>query len=146
MKGVSIKALHESAASKPDGYIDDVLSYVVERTDTHVIFENADYYMLRDRYSGDVDPVHRGPGTELHNLLGKFGIFMRAGCQCRGRMAQMNKWGCDGCEHNMETIVEWLKEEATARGLPYLSTVGRMLVRRAISNARKEAERAKDTT
>jgi hypothetical protein len=146
VKGVSIKALHESAASKPDGYIDDVLSYVVERTDTHVIFENADYYMLRDRYSGDVDPVHRGPGTELHNLLGTFGIHMRAGCSCRGRMVQMNKWGIEGCEQNVETIVEWMKEEAAKRKLPYLNAVGRMLVRRAISNARKEAERAKDTT
>ncbi len=56
------------------------------------------------------------------------------------------QWGCDGCDKNLETIVEWMKEEAANRGLPYLSTVGRMLVRRAINNARKEAERAKNTT
>ena len=146
MKRVSHKALRSVASSRPAGYLDDVLSYVVERTETHVLFNNADYYMLRDKYSGDVDPVHRGPGTELHKLLAFFGVHMRAGCSCRGRMVQMNKWGCDGCEANIETIVEWMKEEAAARGLPYLSTVGRMLVRRAIHNARKEAERAKDTT
>jgi len=58
----------------------------------------------------------------------------------------MNRMGNDWCEQNIETIVEWLKEEAAARGLPFISTVGRMLVRKAISNARKEAERAKDTT
>jgi hypothetical protein len=51
-----------------------------------------------------------------------------------------------GARKKLETIVEWMKEEAANRRLPYLSTVGRMLVRRAISNARKEAERAKDTT
>ena len=54
----------------------------------------------------------------------------------------MDKWGCDGCEENLETIVEWMKEEAANRGLPYLSTIGRMLVRRAIHNARKEKARA----
>ena len=142
MKGVSVKELEEAAKAKPSGYLDDVLSYVVERTETHVLFDNSDYYMLRDKYSGDVDPVHRGPGTELHKLLAFFGVHMRAGCSCRGRMVQMNKWGCDGCEENIETIVEWMKEEAAARKLPYLSTVGRMLVRRAIHNARKEASRA----
>ncbi len=146
MKGVSLEQLKAAATDKPEGYLDDVLSYVVERTDTHVVFENDDYYMLRDKYSGDVDPSVRGPGTELHKLLSKFGIHMKKGCACRGRMVQMNKWGCDGCEENLETIVEWMKEEAANRRLPYLSTVGRMLVRRAISNARKEAERAKDTT
>ncbi len=58
----------------------------------------------------------------------------------------MDQLGIEWCEENVETIVGWMKEEAAKRGLPYLTTVGRMLVRRAISNARKEAERAKDTT
>jgi len=56
----------------------------------------------------------------------------------------MNRMGNDWCEQNTETIVEWMKEEASNRGLPFLDAVGRMLVRRAIHNARKEAERAKD--
>ena len=146
MKRVSHKALRSVASSRPAGYIDDVLSYAVQRTDTHVVFESADYYMLREKYSGDVDRSVCGPGTELHKLLGKFGIYIKRGCACSSRIVQMNKWGCEGCEENIETIVEWMKEEAAARGLPYLSTLGRMLVRRAIHNARKEAERAKDTT
>ena len=144
MKGVNIEAINEASKSKPEGYLEEVMSYVVERKNNFVLFENDDYYMLRDKYSGDVDPVHRGPGTELHKLLAFFGVYMRAGCSCRGRMVQMNKWGCNGCEQNIQTIVEWMKEEAAARGLPYPSAVGRMLVRRAIHNARKEAERAKD--
>jgi len=141
VKGIALADLEEVAKTKPEGYLDDVLSYVVRRTESHVVLEDADYYMLRDKYSGDVDPVHRGPGTELHNLLAKFGIHMAPGCSCRARMTQMNKWGIEGCEQNVETIVEWMKEEAAKRKLPYLKTVGRMLVRRAIANARREASR-----
>jgi len=58
----------------------------------------------------------------------------------------MDRMGIDWCEQNIETIVEWLKQEATSRGLPFFATAGRMLVRRAINNARKEAERAEETT
>jgi hypothetical protein len=102
-----------------------------------LLFENDDYYILRDKYSGDVDPMVRGPGTELHRLLGRFGLHMKKGCACKARMVQMNKWGCDGCGENIDTIVEWLAEEAANRGLPFLNTVGRLLVKRAIHNARK---------
>jgi hypothetical protein len=137
VKGVSVEAINEAAKSKPEGYFEDVMKYVVERKDNFVLFENDDYYMLRDKYTGDVDPMVRGPGTELHRLLGKFGLHMKKVCACKGRMVQMNKWGCEGCEENIETIVEWLAEEAANRGLPFLNTVGRLLVKRAIHNARK---------
>ena len=145
MKGVKVEALHEASLSKPEGYLADVLSYVSARDGEHVLFETDDYYMLRDKYSGDVGPMVRGPGTELHRLLGKFGIHMAKGCACRGRMVQMNKWGAVGCAENIETIVEWLKEEAASRGLPFMSMPARMLVRRAIANSRKEASRGKKT-
>jgi hypothetical protein len=145
VKGIAILELEQASKTKPEGYLNDVLSYVARRTDTHVVLKDADYYMLRAKYSGDVDPVHRGPGTELHKLLAKFGIHMASGCACRARMTQMNKWGIAGCEQNVETIVEWMKEEAAKRKLPYLNTVGRILVRRAISNARREEERVKGT-
>jgi hypothetical protein len=46
------------------------------------------------------------------------------------------------CEAHLDEIVGWLREEATKRGLPFLDAAGRVLVRRAISNARKEAARA----
>lgn len=144
MKGVRLADLEAAAKDKPEGYLDDVLSYVAERRDGFLLFENDDYYMLRDKYSGDVDPMVRGPGTELHRLLGRFGIHMKKGCSCRGRMIQMNKWGPDECEKNTETIIEWLKEEADKRCIPFFSLPARMLVRRAIANARKEASRGKE--
>jgi hypothetical protein len=85
-------------------------------------------------------------GTELKKLLARAGIHPTQGCECNAHHLRMDQLGIEWCEANIETIVKWMKEEASARGLPYLSTVGRMLVRRAIHNARKEAERAKDTT
>lgn len=139
MKGVKLSDLEAAAKDRPEGYLDDVLSYVVESKDTHVLFENDDYYMLRDKYSGDVDPMVRGPGTELHRLLGKVGIYMQKGCACKARMVQMNKWGCDGCRENIETILEWLREEATKRRLPFISPAARLLVKRAIHNAEAKA-------
>lgn len=84
-------------------------------------------------------------GTHLKRLLFAIGISTSSGCKCSSRATHMDRMGNDWCEQNIETIVEWLKEEAAARGLPFISTVGRMLVRKAISNARREAERAKDT-
>jgi hypothetical protein len=106
VKGVSVEAINEAAKSKPEGYLEDVMSYVVERRDGLLLFENDDYYILRDKYSGDVDPMVRGPGTELHRLLGRFGLHMKKGCACKARMVQMNKWGCDFCGENIDTIVE----------------------------------------
>ena len=141
MKAISIEALQEAAKSKPAGYIEDVMARVTKQDETHVFLDNADYYILRDKYSGTNDfPMH-GPGTQLHELLARWGIKASEGCSCRGRMIQMNKWGIDGCEKNIETIVEWLKQEASKRRLPFAASLGRMLVRRAIANARREASR-----
>jgi hypothetical protein len=49
----------------------------------------------------------------------------------------MDARGPDWCEANIDTIVGWLREEAGKRGLPFIDMAGRMLVRRAIKNARK---------
>lgn len=84
-------------------------------------------------------------GSQLKKLLAVFFVASQ-NCRCNARAEHMNAMGNDWCEQNIETIVEWLKEEAAARGLPFISTVGRMLVRRAIQNARKEAQRAKADT
>jgi len=86
-----------------------------------------------------------GPGTELHALLGKFGIHVSRDCKCKSRVRYMNQMGADWCEDNIDTIVSFLREAAEERGLPFLDVAGRMLVRRAIHNARKaEAKRARE--
>ena len=49
----------------------------------------------------------------------------------------MNLWGCDECERRLDQIIAWLREEAHRRGLPFVDAAGRMLVKKAIANARK---------
>jgi hypothetical protein len=75
---------------------------------------------------------------ELHRLLRQVRPAHEKGLRLQGcAMVSDEQVGLDGCEENIDTIVEWLAEEAANRGLPFLNTVGRLLVKRAIHNARK---------
>ena len=76
-----------------------------------------------------------GAGTELKRMLGRFGIVATR-CQCAARAAQMDRLGPDWCEQNIETILGWLRDEARARGLPFVPMGARMLILRAIRLAR----------
>jgi hypothetical protein len=51
----------------------------------------------------------------------------------------MDEWGADECETNQksEYVLAALRENAKRRGLPFLDAAGRLLVKRAIRNARK---------
>jgi hypothetical protein len=82
-----------------------------------------------------------GPGTELSKLLKRFGIEPTPTCQCRAKAMQMDAWGPDECEkpERIEEVVAVMREEAKARGLPFLDAAGRLLVKRAIRNARRAA-------
>ena len=81
-------------------------------------------------------PTH-GPGTELKKLLKKVGITASPDCSCNARARLMDERGIEWCEANIDEIVGWLREEATKRGLPFVDMAGRMLVKRAVRNARK---------
>ena len=86
-----------------------------------------------------------GPGTELSTLLKRFGIEPSPTCACRAKAAEMDAWGCDECSkpERIEEVLAVMREEAKVRGLPFVDIAGRVLVRRAIANARrKEAARA----
>jgi hypothetical protein len=83
-------------------------------------------------------PLGYGPGTELKRLLSTFGIAPKPGCKCIARAEEMDRRGCDWCDANINTIVGWLREEATKRGLPFIDAAAAMLVRRAIHNARSK--------
>jgi hypothetical protein len=85
-------------------------------------------------------PAH-GPGTELSKLLKRFGINPTPTCQCRAMSQKMDQWGCDECSkpERIDEVVAVMRAEAEARGLPFLDVAGRLLVRRAISNARRNA-------
>jgi len=51
----------------------------------------------------------------------------------------MDEWGVEEASRpeRIDQVVGWLRDEAQARGLPFIDAIGRMLVRRAIHNARK---------
>ena len=93
-------------------------------------------------------PANAGrPGTELSKLLKRFGIEHAQRCNCGSKASEMDAWGCDECSkpERIEEVVAVMRAEAQARGLPFLDVAARLLVRRAISNARKaEARRAKE--
>lgn len=82
-----------------------------------------------------------GPGSELKSLLSKIGITASPDCKCTKRayyMDQMESEQPGWCEANIDEIVGWLRESAAERGLPFLDVAGRVLVRRAIANARRK--------
>jgi hypothetical protein len=53
----------------------------------------------------------------------------------------MDAWGPDECSkpERIAEVVAVMRAEAEARGLPFLDLAGRVLVRRAIQNARRNA-------
>lgn len=93
-----------------------------------------------DQTQSAIVPIASGPGTELSRLLARFGIEPTPNCACRAKAAQMNAWGPDECSkpERIEEVVAVMREEAKARGLPFLDVAGRLLVKRAIANARRE--------
>lgn len=83
-------------------------------------------------------PPAPGPGTELTRLLARVGITSAPDCACRAHAAEMDRREQEApgwCAANIDTIVGWLREQATARGLPFVDAAGKMLIRRAIRNA-----------
>jgi hypothetical protein len=94
-------------------------------------------------------PPSHGPGAELKALLAGWPFRMVASgdCKCTSRARYMDEQGCDWCEspEGMTEIMGFLREAAEERGLPFLDLPARLLVRRAIANARKaEAKRARE--
>lgn len=90
------------------------------------------------------DKPHAGPGTELKALLKYIGIVAKPDCPCNTRAAIMDEmedrepgW----CLANIDTILDWLKEQAENRGLPFVRAAAKLLVKRAISNAKRKSAR-----
>ncbi len=57
-------------------------------------------------------------GNELRKMLAWFARPSDT-CKCETRAETMNDWGVEGCRTNLDTIIEWLLEEAQLRGLPH---------------------------
>lgn len=110
---------------------------------TEKIIENGKVFTRPcDQYRASQSSFIGGPGTELKKLLKKFGIEATPTCSCNSKAALMDKKEASDpgwCEKNLNTIVGWLKEEANKRGLPFVDLAGKILVKRAINNYKKNA-------
>ena len=78
-----------------------------------------------------------GPGTILSQMLSTIGITASPTCKCKQRAIEMNEKGNDWCEQNIDTILEWMKEESIKRGLPFMSSAAKIMVNRAIAKSKK---------
>jgi len=125
------------------GYtLDEVMPCVVSQDgDEWTIDVEHPAYPRVSRLPEPPAPPTHGPGTELSKLLKRFGISPTPTCQCRAKAAQMDAWGCDEASkpERIDEVVAVMREEAAARGLPFVDLAGRLLVRRAIANARRNA-------
>jgi len=83
-----------------------------------------------------------GPGTILKKMLARLGLRVRPGCKCNQRAAQMDRLGPDWCERNIDTILDWLEEEAAPRRIPFSRTAARAVVRYAIRWSRSVQPKA----
>lgn len=132
----------ESRCTERGYTLDEVLPCVVwQDGDEWTIDTDHPAYPRVSRLPEPQPLLASGPGTELSKLLKRFGIEPTPTCACRAKAAQMDAWGPGECERpeRIAEVVAVMRAEAEARGLPFLDVAGRLLVRRAIRNARKAA-------
>jgi len=96
-----------------------------------------------------------GIGSHLKIILRRLGIKNGSGCNCSENARNLNRWNADMAEARIEEIVAMLRDAAKTRNMVFSNSIARLIVRRAISNyraeasrmnARKEAQRAEETT
>lgn len=80
-----------------------------------------------------------GAGTELKKILATVGIKSSPTCSCNAKAKKMNEKGIQWCKDNIDTIVDWLQEEAKKRKLPFAKFIGQKIVKLAIKRAEKNA-------
>lgn len=92
---------------------------------------------LRNLFPKTLEEFPNGPGTILAGMISSLGIKSTPNCACRRHAIEMNERGPDWCEANIDTILGWLKTESENRKLPFVETIARMIVKRAISKSRR---------
>jgi hypothetical protein len=129
----------ESRCTERGYTLDEVMPCVVSQDgDEWTIDVDHPAYPRVSRLPEAMPAPASGPGTELSKLLKRFGIEPTPTCACRAKAAEMDAWGPDECSkpERVDEVVAVMRVEAAARGLPFLDAAGRLLVRRAIRNAR----------
>lgn len=135
--------LKNTAQYRPEGYLEDVISYssVINRNDNNEIISieltDENYEILKNKYRDNYQTSYNGVGTQLKKILAKIGIKTTATCSCNKYAAIMDKNGIEWCENNIDTILSWLEDEAKKRHMPFIKYAAQLVVKRAISNAKR---------
>ena len=91
------------------------------------------------------EPVqtYLGPGTILHNYLSSIGIQVTSNCSCNSYRRTMDQWGPEICRTKIHVIVQWLREEANKRKLPFVTLAANLLVKWVIHQSEKSLQNSK---
>lgn len=92
---------------------------------------------IRSMFPKTLEEHPNGAGTILSGMIASLGIQSTPNCACRQHAIEMNENGNDWCEANMGTILSWLKEESAKRNLPFIETIAKMMVSKAIKKSRR---------
>lgn len=76
------------------------------------------------------------PGECLEKLFHLMLIDQTEECPCHEHARKMDEWGPDKCRENLDTIIEWLREEAARRGMIFIERPARVAVLTCIRAAR----------
>lgn len=98
--------------------------------------ENPQAY-LQNLFPKTLESDPDGPGAILSGMISAMGIKSTPNCSCKRHALEMNNNGPDWCEENLGTILNWLNEEAQKRNLPFVRTVAKLMVQRAINKSRR---------
>lgn len=101
---------------------------------------------LQSLFPRTLESDPNGPGSILAGMISAMGIKSTPNCSCRRHALQMNAEGPDWCEENIGSILGWLEEESKKRNLPFVRTVAKLMVQRAINRSRKLLAKEKSST
>jgi hypothetical protein len=138
---IHIAVLKKAALSRPEGYLDDVLSHGKQIGD-NVYISDYNYQELCQKYSPQrakaLVELSSGPGSLLATLILQLTGKVSKNCMtCSTRVKQMNQWGWAGCLLHIGKISGWLVEEAEKLGHKVDGNIVLGLLKAAISEAMK---------
>lgn len=117
--------------------LSDNLNLSLLETLTKAKFGDDPQAFLQNLFPKTLESDPNGPGSVLSGMIASLGIKAAPNCSCKRHALEMNEKGPDWCEQNMDTILSWLKEESSKRRLPFVESVARLIVQRAIKTSRR---------
>ncbi len=82
-----------------------------------ILIDRVGHFPDKHYRACDVDKSF-GPGTALHRLIEQLGFTVDEGCGCAGMIANMDKWGPEGCRgEHLKEITERLEKKRSEASL-----------------------------